>query len=145
MPLYIPSGAYVAFSAYANTTTSVGAGQTVKVAFGAEEFDLQNNFSTSNSRFTAPARGIYILNAHVWSGSTPTDTLFEVMLYKNGGDWKRLEYAKVGSSGSGAQIGGTVIAQLNAGDYIEVMAYANQAVTISASSAFTYFCGAKIG
>lgn len=73
-----------AFSAYSATNQSISAGVPTKVVCGTEEFDTNNNFDTSTSRFTPTVAGYYQCTGMVESNAVGTDAYFIAMLYKNG-------------------------------------------------------------
>jgi len=52
-------------SAYVSAATTVTAGSTIKIPFDAEEFDLQNEFDTTNYNFTAANTGYYEFNVKI--------------------------------------------------------------------------------
>lgn len=78
------AGTGPAFSAYSATNQSISAGVPTKVVCGTEEFDTNNNFDTSTSRFTPTVAGYYQCTGMVESNAVGTDAYFIAMLYKNG-------------------------------------------------------------
>jgi predicted acyltransferase (DUF342 family) len=77
-----------AFSAYAsNTLQTITSGSQQKVLFQVEEYDTNNNFSSS--RFTPTVAGYYQLNAEVrLDGSSGTGEIM-IVIWKNGAEYKR--------------------------------------------------------
>ncbi len=62
-----------AFRAYLNTNPTVASGSDFTIPFGAETFDTDNCFNTSNYRFTPNLAGYYHVNATVvWN---PTNNI----------------------------------------------------------------------
>ena len=86
-----------AFSAYANNTVqTITSGSQQKVLFQVEEYDTNNNFSSS--RFTPTVAGYYQLNAEVrLDGASGTGEMM-IVIWKNGAEHKR------GTNQSGTQI-----------------------------------------
>ena len=78
-----------AFSAYPNTAQTISSGGTlVKVDFGSEEFDTNNNFDSST--FTPTVAGYYQVDACVrFDGGGPGTGECMIVVFKNGGEAKR--------------------------------------------------------
>jgi hypothetical protein len=78
-----------AFSAYPGTTQTISSGGTlVKVNFGTEEFDTNNNFSSS--RFTPTVAGYYQVNSTIrLDGGGPGTGECMIVVFKNGSEAKR--------------------------------------------------------
>lgn len=78
-----------AFSAYPSTAQTISSGGTlVKVNFGLEEFDTNNNFL--NSTFTPTVAGYYQVDACVrFDGGGPGTGECMIVMFKNGGEAKR--------------------------------------------------------
>lgn len=130
----------VAFSAYANTATTLASTANTKVTFDVEEYDTNNAFSSS--RFTAPVAGYYQINASVFYAATVTGALLTV--YKNDAQYKCGNYdtASVGTP----IVNVNTIVDLNVGDYVEIQAYNGNGSTAptQVGSAYTYFNGALV-
>lgn len=138
-----------AFSAYANSSTqTITSGSQQKVLFQTEEFDTNNNYTSS--RFTPTVEGYYQLNAEVrLNGASGTGEMM-IVLYKNGSEYKR------GWNQSGTQIANdfwamtiSSIAYANGtGDYFEI--YVQQgsggSLTVTAvnTPAITWFNGCMV-
>jgi hypothetical protein len=75
------SGNMPAVRAYLNANQTIPHNTATKVVFNAESFDTNNNFDTSNGRFTPTVAGYYYINSIVAFGHT---TNAYIMLYKNG-------------------------------------------------------------
>lgn len=125
------------FSVYRNAALTPGAD--VDIIFDTEDFDTNNNFSTSTGKYTAPVDGFYQFNACVGVVGTPS-SFFMATLVKNTIPWK---YG--GTSNSAAQANPqqnvSDIIQLTAGDTVSVQAHMGSSVALSASSTQTYFSG----
>lgn len=76
-----------AFSAYASASTNIATGATVKIGFQTEEFDTNNNYDTTLSRFTPTVAGYYQITAMV-SLAVASAGIFTPFLYKNGTEFK---------------------------------------------------------
>ena len=91
-----------------------------KVLFDAEVFDVGGNFDTSNSRFTAPITGKYLLMGHIYI--YPTYQV-ETYVYKNGSIYKRFS-GPIGSGGNDNPNGQKFVdvVHLDVGEYVEIYA-----------------------
>ncbi len=73
------------FRAYiASTDQTIPNNSWTKVAFGAETFDPQSTYDTSNYRFTPGVAGYFFINAQVTSANTADFNGFKLRVYKNG-------------------------------------------------------------
>jgi hypothetical protein len=78
------SGNMPAFSAYKSSNQSITSNTWTKVTFDTEEFDTNNNFSSST--FTPTVAGYYQVNGTAdMYPSTGTATRSSIRIYKNGG------------------------------------------------------------
>lgn len=66
-----------AFAAYRNIVTSYTSGQTI--IWNIKLFDRQNNYDTSNGRFTAPISGVYLLRADFRSDTTSSAPILDIV------------------------------------------------------------------
>jgi hypothetical protein len=120
------------FSVYRNTTEqSVTSNVATKIQFNAEEFDTANCFdSTTNYRFTPNVAGYYLFQGALTSNGT-TITICSISIYKNGSEYKRLQYAP-----TNVQSGGSAIVYMNGStDYIEYYGI------VTAASGSTFYNG----
>ena len=138
-----------AFGAYANATPqTITTGSQQKVLFQAEEFDTNNNYTSS--RFTPTVEGYYQLNAEVrLDGASGTGEMM-IVIWKNGAGYKR------GTNQQGTQIAATfwamqvssVVYANGTTDYFEI--YVQQgsggdiSVTAVNSPNITWFNGCMI-
>jgi hypothetical protein len=78
-----------AFSAWNSTITAIGATPaTVKIGFQTKEFDTNNNFDTTLSRFTPTVAGYYQIDALITLFLATAGAVFTPLLYKNGSEFK---------------------------------------------------------
>ena len=131
------SGNMPAFSAYANTGTSVATATQTKVTFDVENFDTNSYFLSS--RFTPLIAGYYQITASIRFGSSTVNTgsAFILHIYKNGSVYQ--------TAGAGVQTGGFVFPSVNglvycngSIDYIEIYAYQNSGSTITLDTGTNY-------
>jgi hypothetical protein len=125
-----------AFRAWASSQTPITGNVSTKVTLATEDFDTNNNFSSS--RFTPTVAGYYQINGSV-SNAAGTSFL-QALLYKNG----------IGSS-SGTSVGSAYISQssdiiyLNGTtDYIELYAYSGSTTNIDTGQGATFMSGCLI-
>ena len=139
-----------AFSAYPNsgTTQTIPSGTTqTKVLFQQEDFDTDNNFSSS--RFTPTVAGYYQLNAGVrLDGGNGTGECM-IVIWKNGAEWHR------GWNSKGVQFASdfwsmtvSALGYANGtGDYFEVYVQHGNAASLTVTVAggnITYFNGCMV-
>jgi hypothetical protein len=131
---YILGGA--GFSAYDTSNQSFGTSLT-KVTFTLERFDTNGAYDTSNSRFTAPVAGLYLVGAHIYNTSAS-----RLLLVKNG-----TTVHQYGAAGLGWQEGRfTTVLSLAASDYLELQIDSTAGgQTITKSSTQSEFWGVKVG
>lgn len=139
------------FRAYATAVTNIATANTLtKVTFGGEDYDIKNEYDTTNNKFIANQAGIYTLTASCGLGTVTTPQL-QLAVYKNGAIWFYLNhfYSGTASSATAIDIGGSATVKLSKGDSIEI--YVASSVTLSttngvlANTQRTYFSMAKIG
>jgi hypothetical protein len=135
-----------AFRAHVATGQAITSGSQQKVTFGTENFDTNNNFTSS--RFTPTIEGYYQFNATVRIDGTSSTGECMIILYKNGAEYAR------GHNQSGTEQGASFysmtvsdIAYANGtGDYFEV--YIQQTSgsnrNTTAGSPISYFSGCMI-
>ena len=76
-----------AFSAYMGAGQSLSNGSLTKVAFNTKQFDTNNNYDTTNYRFTPTVAGYYQINVSVYLGGMYANSWASI--YKNGNEWQR--------------------------------------------------------
>ena len=142
----------VGIKAYLTANVNVPTATWVALAFNAELFDDGlHSTSTNPSRFAAPSGlgGKYLVIAHAVFTNSPTggdDTARVVRLRKNGtiveAEGRLLE------NGAGTTVVVSTVAQLNAGDYLEMLVYQNSGSTVQAcgsSAQYTTFTMVRMG
>jgi hypothetical protein len=131
------SGNQPAFSAYLTGYQNISSGSYTKVTFDTEEFDTNNNFSSS--RFTPTVAGYYQLDACV-SCQSVYNTL-KVAIYKNG------SIHKIGFNVQTNAVSGNVSSVVYANgstDYFEIYAFFGTTQTAEPSADSTYFNGSLV-
>lgn len=124
-----------AFGAYSNAATSLSSNVNTKILFQVEEFDTDNNFSSS--RFTPSVAGYYQINASVQFNGTTT---VSIAIYKNGILFKIGNYT--GASGSSPIIVVSSVLYLNGtSDYVEIYCTSTVSLNTLPDQYRTYFNG----
>jgi hypothetical protein len=131
-----------AFSAWASVATSVANATFTKVLFQTEEFDTNNNFTSST--FTPTVAGYYQVNASIYF--SPTTGFSQGAIYKSGSAYK---YGVLvpGFAGVGSVCTANAIVYCNGTtDTIEIYGIQNSggAGTALTGQALTYFQAAMI-
>jgi hypothetical protein len=131
-----------AFSAYASTDTTITANAFTKVNINTEDFDTNGAFDTTTNRFTPKVPGYYQVSAAVNFGGSTTPTRCIGLIYKNGGEFKRIGDLVA----TGNQVCGSCLVYLNGStDYIELFTRISAAVALYAGgTSSTYFQAALI-
>jgi hypothetical protein len=133
-----------AFSAFQTS----GAGQSltaatwVKLNLASEEFDTDNLFNTSLSRFLPTVAGWYQINGVV---GTTTSVSFQVAIAKNWSSGAPPTGSKLGGySTAFSQVVSSVIYLNGTTDYVELLIYSGTASTSNAGSLNTHLSGVLI-
>jgi len=111
------------FSAYA-PSNNVSNDTDTKIIYQTESFDDASAYDTSNGRFTVPSGegGKYFLYAKIRHYNSTSMSREVIYFYKNGGVYARYEH-KGNNVHNSIQI--SKVANLSAGDYIEIYYYQN--------------------
>ena len=111
------------FSAYA-PSNNVSNDTDTKIIYQTESFDDASAYDTSNGRFTVPSGegGKYFLYAKIRHYNTTSMSREVIYFYKNGSVYARYEH-KGNNIHNSIQI--SKVANLSAGDYIEIYYYQN--------------------
>ena len=131
------SGNMPAFSAYANSGTSIPNATWTKVIYNAEGFDTASCYdSTTNYRFTPNVAGYYQISAMTRFGSI-TATIIGFSIHKNGSF-----YATGGGSAvSSGYVYPSVSALVDLNgttDYVEIYTYQNSGGSATTDNGFNY-------
>jgi hypothetical protein len=133
-----------AFSAYKSANqTGVPNATFTKVTFNLEEFDTNNNYDTSTSRFTPTVAGYYQINWQIDTGGVTTSISISD-LYKNGGSWKRSSGVSIAGIGEQYIVGSTLVYANGTTDYFELYVYVGSGSTATLYGGgyqYTYFQG----
>ena len=130
-----------AFSVYNGTYQSVTNNTITKLQLGLEEFDTNNNYDTTNYRFTPTVAGYYQFLQSVFFNNSASG-IAAIYLYKNGSGIKNISTPFI----SGANIFpmlSTLVYANGTSDYFEIYVYQNTGGTISVGSTATsqFFAG----
>ncbi len=137
------------FSAYATSNQSFAAGAATQVVFTAEDFDPGGDYDTANSRFIAPAKGIYWLHAYVNLGSVAADqTRLILILRVNGAT--RAVLSQHRTSGAVDDVGtqGGIHVQLDPLDDVRIMLTPSAALSVAggvSTGGVCRFSGSLVG
>lgn len=129
-----------AFSAYMGSSQTFPTSTLTKIAFDTKEFDTNNNYSTSNYRFTPTVAGYYQITCSI---RCDANTEIILNLYKNGSEFKHFYDISVQQYG----LGGTALVYANGTtDYFEMYfaQYSGSSKTSSYGSVNTYFQGVMV-
>ncbi len=132
-----------AFLAYQTTVQSVANATNVKINFDTEVFDTNNNFDTSNGRFTPTVAGYYQINLSI-SLQSLANTVG--LLFKNGSHY--LTFVTTGIAGISNTTATTscVVSMNGSTDYLEGYVYQGTggAVNSNNDSRFMQFSGCLV-
>ena len=130
-----------AFSAYANATTSVASSTFTKVNINAESYDTNNNFNTTNSRFTPTIAGYYQINGNFLISGASVGIVVPFIFLNGNISW-------VGSQSlcniSQTSAAASALVYCNGStDFIELYAYqtSGSTLTIQTNSGYTSLSG----
>ena len=122
-------------AAKAGTSTYISG---AKVLYDNIQYNRGNNYSATNSRFTAPVAGVYMFKAQVWSYSTnPSATRFGVNGTSVWGSYGN-EATQIGFNGYAL----VEIFYLGVNDYVEVF---NRLGTTYTDGGYSLFSGVLLG
>jgi parallel beta-helix repeat protein len=126
------------FSAYQSVAQTLSSGVITVINFQTEEFDTDNAYDTSTSKFQPAVAGYYQINAQVSVAASPSSVNCRVL--KNGFLWKGGPTASGATDYSG---GVSTIVYLNGStDYVEIAAIFSVGQNTEALAASTWFNGA---
>ena len=117
------------FSAYLGSDMNIAASTTTIIPLNQEEFDVGNNFNTSNNRFVAPIAGKYLFTAAIqYSGDASTA---HTNIYINGTS-RNDGWVDFGDAKASTQ---SRVFSLAANDYVQLMAHIGTGSVITGSRA----------
>jgi hypothetical protein len=128
-----------AFSAVPATGTSLTGTVFTKITYDSEEFDTNNNFSSS--RFTPTVAGYYQFNWAVYFNSS-SGSERATAIYKNGSAYKWSNDLQI----SGAIVmSGSALVYLNGStDYVEIYGYSSNSITTGTTTHAGCFQGCLV-
>ena len=137
---------------HARLSSSSGAtGVQGNLVFDEEDFDIGNNYDTSNGRFTAPIAGIYFFSfdslvSNSSGSQLPANNYTRVRFLKNGssGSFSQYSYNYSGSAQYNT-INRIDCIQLSASDYVQVQVGQNYVYTDATGEFDPTFQGFLIG
>lgn len=141
------SGNMPAFSVYLNANQSFTASTFTKVTLDVEDFDTNNNFSSS--RFTPTVAGYYQISWNVQLSNTSTTWAhFISSLYKNGSEFKRTQLNLTTGAVNNGSLGASCLVYLNGStDYVEIYAYTTAGGTpqiVGGNNYWTWMTGSLV-
>ena len=130
------AGTGPAFSAFQSSAQTLPTSTATKLLFQTEEFDTNNNFSSST--FTPTVAGYYQINGCVQLATTNT-TIYSA-IYKNGTEYK-IGTVAAGSSAAGV----SSLVYLNGStDYVELYGYFAAGQNAATGTSSTWFNGSLV-
>ena len=137
------AGTGPAFLAYQTTVQSVANATVVKINFDTEVFDTNNNFDTSNGRFTPTVAGYYQINLTI---SLQISGNSIGMLFKNGAHYLGAVTTGIVGISNSLATQSCVVSMNGSTDYLEGYVYQGTggAVNSNNDSRFMQFSGSLI-
>lgn len=121
---------------------SVSSGTDTKLPYTVEDFDLGNDFSTVNSEFTVPVKGIYHFDAMImWNAHTNGAGIVAITLKINGNVHSSVRVPAISGKEISDMLSQDIL--LNANDKVAMYAYQTSGVTqlITQNGFFSKFSG----
>lgn len=113
--------------------------------FNFTHFNVGNNYSTSNSRFTAPVDGLYAFGTQMLTDNSGSRTILIIRI-NGSSDYNTTQAIEISSDSeeyNDAQ--GNVLFQLSSGDYVDVRVQVNYANLYASSGGQNFFYGYLVG
>jgi hypothetical protein len=129
-----------AFSAYNSAGQTISGSTWTKITFDTEEFDTNNNFSSS--RFTPAVAGYYQISWNVEISSNYCSTLSH--LYKNGSNSGTSKQGQWIKDYGGGTVGSCLIYANGSTDYFEIYVNFSVGQSVGASQQGCYFQGVLV-
>lgn len=117
-------GTYPAFSGYLSATQTISNNTATKIAIDTEYLDTNNNFNTTNNRFTPTVAGNYLIEgtAAYSLGTLAAVSPLLLSVYKNGSEFRRIN-VNVSIGIAAIYISISAIVNMNGStDYVELFA-----------------------
>jgi hypothetical protein len=131
------SGNMPAFSAYQSSATSIANSTGTKILFGNENFDTNNNFSSST--FTPTVAGYYQVIGKIAFSPNATNSRWTA-LYKNGTKIADIGWALGNGTNFSEAVGSYLIYMNGTTDYLEIYGFQNSGSTLTTDGGVaTYF------
>jgi len=103
---------------YMSTNQDISSGSTVIINFDSKDYDVQNEFDTTNHRFTATKAGYYLIAATIqWYNAIAAGSTLTHRIYKNGAE---VQITQVPPDGVSPGMSLLTILYLSAGDYVDI-------------------------
>lgn len=130
-----------AFSALQSSGQSFSDSTFTKLSFTSEQYDTNNSYDNSTSRFTPSVAGYYVVNIALSMGTAVSQC--NVVVYKNGSGY-RGGFSVYPTPTSGGAFVSAMVYLNGSTDYIEAYVYAIGTSPSTASSLYTFFEAALI-
>ena len=133
-----------AVSAWVSTPQSAGSARYTKAQFRSKEFDTANCFdNVTNFRFTPNVGGYYQVSSTL-KFTTLSGGEWVAIIYKNGVAFKSGSSNFLAAGGAGQSHVSALIYMNGSSDFLEVFAYSDSTMTITASQAASFFQAAMV-
>jgi hypothetical protein len=124
------------YTATSGTVSALGI-----INFSNRSIDTHSSVTTGASwKFTAPVSGVYKVDLVLNLGSTSAASTINAYLYKNNAQEARFKgdsQAPTGGNSTERSAGGSILVQLNAGEFIDIRASSSTSLSISAGTGET--------
>lgn len=133
------------FSAWRRTALSIPNGRTTVVPFEVEEWDVSSRYDTTTGRFTPQVAGYYRLSALAVVAGLGAGEAQDVVLQKNGAQFKEL--ARYTDTPTGFAAGSATVLANGTTDYFDVVTFHTHAssLNLNVGQVVCYFQGELIG
>ena len=130
-----------AFSATLSSTQNASNNVTTEIVFNSKHFDTDSAYNTSNGRFTVPAGegGKYLFSVSLrFNNATSNRNAVDIQI-NGSADGQNVAFENTGAQYM--NLSGSVIMNLNAGDYVSVLYYQTSGgtITVRTDSQFSGF------
>jgi hypothetical protein len=122
-----------------STTQTISNATFTKVNFDTETWDTNNNYNTSNYRFTPTIAGYYQVNCSIDAGASTAAVRALPCVYKNGTIYRAGVNLNTDPGATFNSICSALVYMNGSTDYIECFAYIGASVPIISPSPGTWF------